>query len=53
MIEIAHPAYGLDQLNILMHSQMQRNVWLDNIINLRQYTVGNLTSLCNVTFQGW
>ena len=22
---------------ILMHLQMQRNVWLDNVINLRQY----------------
>ena len=33
---------------------MQRNVWLDNAKNLRQYilryTVPNLTSLCNVAF---
>ena len=32
-----------------MHLQMQRDVWLDNVINLRQYilryTVGNPTSL--------
>ena len=39
---------------ILMHLQMQRDVWLDNIINLRQYilryTVGNSTSLHNVAF---
>ena len=37
-----------------MHLQMQRNVWLDNVINLWQYilryTVGNPTSLCNVAF---
>ena len=37
-----------------MHLQMQRDVWLDNVINLRQYilqyTVGNPTSLRNVTF---
>ena len=37
-----------------MHLQMQRNVWLDNVMNLRQYilryTVGNLTSLRNVAF---
>ena len=37
-----------------MHLQMQRNVWLDNVINLRQYilryTVGNPTSLRNVAF---
>ena len=37
-----------------MHLQMQRDVWLDNIINLRQYilryTVKNPTSLCNVAF---
>ena len=37
-----------------MHLQMQHNVWLDNIINSRQYilryTVGNPTSLRNVTF---
>ena len=33
---------------------MQRDVWLDNMINLRQYillfTVGNPTSLRNVAF---
>ena len=33
---------------------MQRDVWLDNLINLWQYilryTVGNPTSLCNVAF---
>ena len=33
---------------------MQRDVWLDNVINLRQYilryTVGNPTSLRNVAF---
>ena len=38
---------------ILMHLQMQRDVWLDDV-NLRQYilwyTVGILTSLCNVAF---
>ena len=37
-----------------MHLQMQRDVWLDNAINLRQYilryTVGNPTSLRNVAF---
>ena len=37
-----------------MHLQMQSNVWLDNVINLRQYnlryTVGNPTSLRNVAF---
>ena len=37
-----------------MHLQMQHDVWLDNVINLRQYilqyTVGNPTSLCNVAF---
>ena len=37
-----------------MHLQMQRNVWLDNVINLRQYilryTVANPTSLRNVAF---
>ena len=37
-----------------MHMRMQRDVWLDNIINLRQYilryTVGNPTSLRNVAF---
>ena len=26
MIKIANPAYGFDQLNILMHLQMQPNV---------------------------
>ena len=39
---------------ILMHLQMQRDVCLDNLINLRQfilrYTVGNPTSLRNVSF---
>ena len=39
---------------VLMHLQMQRDVWLDNVINLRQYilryTVGNPTSLRNVAF---
>ena len=37
-----------------MHLQMQHDVWLDNVINLRQYilqyTVGNSTSLHNVVF---
>ena len=37
-----------------MHLQMQRDVWWDNVINLRQYilqyTVGNPTSLRNVAF---
>ena len=37
-----------------MHLQMQRDVWLDNVINLRQYilrdTVPNSTSLLNVAF---
>ena len=37
-----------------MHLQMQRDVWLDNIMYLQQYilqyTVGNPTSLRNVTF---
>ena len=37
-----------------MHLQMQRDVWLDNVINLRQYilryTVGNPTSLRYVAF---
>ena len=37
-----------------MHLQMQRDVWLDNVINLRQYilryTVRNPTSLRNVAF---
>ena len=41
-------------LIILMHLQMQRDVWLDNFINLRQYflryTVGNPTSSRNVAF---
>ena len=41
-------------LHILMHLQMQRDVWLDNVINLRpyilRYTVGNPTSLRNVAF---
>ena len=41
-------------MEILMHLQMQRDVWLDNVINLRQYilryTVGNPTSLRNVAF---
>ena len=39
---------------MLMQMQMQRDVWLDNVINLRQYilryTVANLTSLRNVAF---
>ena len=37
-----------------MHLQMQRDVWLDNVVNLLQYilryTVGNPTSLRNVNF---
>ena len=37
-----------------MHFQMQRDVWLDNVINLRQYilwyTVANSTSLRNIAF---
>ena len=37
-----------------MHLKMQPDVWLVNVINLRQYilqyTVGNTTSLRNVTF---
>ena len=37
-----------------MHLQVQRDVWLDNVIHLRQYilryTVGNQTSLRNVAF---
>ena len=37
-----------------MHLQMQRDVWLDNVINLRQYilryTVANPMSLRNVAF---
>ena len=37
-----------------MHLQKQRDVWLDNVINLRQYilrfTVANPTSLRNVAF---
>ena len=41
-------------LIILMHLQMQRNVWLDNVISLRQYilryTLGNSMSLHNVAF---
>ena len=43
---------GLNE--ILMHLQMQRDVWLNNVINLRQYilryTVGTPTSLRNVAF---
>ena len=39
---------------ILMHLQVQRDVCLDNVINLRQYvlryTVANPTSLCIVAF---
>ena len=39
---------------ILMHLQIQRNISLDNVINLRQYilryTVWNPTSLRNVAF---
>ena len=42
------------KIAILMHLQMQRDVGLDNVINLRQYilryTVGNQTSLRNVAF---
>ena len=41
------------KLNIV-HLKMQCDVWLDNVINLRQYilryTVGNPTSLRNVAF---
>ena len=37
-----------------MHLQMQRDVWLDNVINLQQYIlryiVANPTSLRNVAF---
>ena len=37
-----------------MHLQMQRGVWLDNLINLQQYilryTVANQTALHNVAF---
>ena len=37
-----------------MHLQKQRDVWLDNVINFRQYilryTVANPTSLHNVAF---
>ena len=37
-----------------MHLQMQRDFWLDNVINLQQYilqyTVGNRMSLRNVAF---
>ena len=37
-----------------MHLQMQRDIWLGNVINLWQYilryTVGNPTSLRNVAF---
>ena len=37
-----------------MHLQIQREIWLDNVINLRQYilryTVANPTSLRNVAF---
>ena len=39
---------------ILMHFHMQRDVWLDNVVDLRQYilryTFGNPTSLRNVAF---
>ena len=49
----SHLAFIKKQI-ILMHLQMQRGVWLDNVINLRQYilryTVGNPTSLRNVAF---
>ena len=42
------------QTLILMHLQMQRDVWLDNVINLQQYilryTAWNPTSLRNVAF---
>ena len=44
----------LQKLLILMHLQMQRDVWLDNFIYLWQYilryAVGNPTSLRNVAF---
>ena len=37
-----------------MHLQMQRDIWLDNVINLQQYilryTVANLMSLRNIAF---
>ena len=37
-----------------MHLQMQREVWLDNVVNLRQYimwyTVANPTSFRNVAY---
>ena len=37
-----------------MHLQMQRDFWLDNVLNLQQYilryTVANPTSLRNVAF---
>ena len=40
--------------DILIHLKMQRDIWLDNVINLRQYilwyTVANPTSLRNITF---
>ena len=42
------------QIWLLMHLQMQRDVWLDNVINLQQYilryTVENPVSLRNVAF---
>ena len=41
-------------LHIHMYLQMQRDVWLDNVINLRRnilrYTVPNPTSLRNIAF---
>ena len=44
----------MPQNTILMHLQIQRDVWLDSVKNLRQYilryTVGNPTSLRNVAF---
>ena len=37
-----------------MHLQMQHDIWVNNVINLRRYilryTVGNPTSLRNVAF---
>ena len=36
-------------MTILMHLQMQRNVWLDNLINLQEY-IPKPTSLRNVAF---
>ena len=48
-------AAGTVFILILMFLQMQRDIRLDNVINLRQYnlryTVANPTSLRNVAFQ--